>query len=397
MSKVNVLHVITGLGIGGAERIVYSLTRSLDPEKYRVIVCCLKEEGPTGDQIRKSGVEVINLKNKNPWDMRTVLALSKIIKKERINLVHTHVARADVIGGFAARLRGIPAISTVHHTYEPWERHPFYGGIYRKTLNSFDRVIAVSEAVREYLIRWGRIPQWKITVIYNGIDISEYERVDLRYRDSSAAPQNDKRECHSDTECNEGEESNLTRARVNNGKVVGTVARLDPMKGHKYLLRAAKEVIKVLPETKFLIVGDGVERKVLEDMAVDMGIKEHIIFTGWRKDIPNVLSGIDIFVLPSLKEGLGLAILEAMAAKKAVIAADVGGIREVVEDGVTGVLVSTPDDIEGLASAIIRLLSNPEESRAMGLKGYERVRNNFGIDRMREGITGLYESILGKG
>ena len=360
MNKVNVLHVITGLGIGGAERVVYSIAKSLDPARYRVIVCCLKEDGIIADEIRNSGVKVINLKSVNPWDVGSVLTLSKIIKEEEIDLVHTHVARADVIGGFAARLRGIPAISTVHHTYEPWERHPFYGGIYRKTLNSFDRVIAVSEAEREYLIRWGNLKPEKITVIYNGVDVSEYE----------VAPGKDNR------------------------KIVGTIARLDSIKGHRYLLKAAKKVIEVMPETKFLIVGDGPERETLEALTIDMGIKEHVIFTGWRKDIPDVLSGVDIFVLPSLKEGLGLAILEAMAAKKAVIATDVDGIREVVEDGVTGVLVSSSYDIKGLASAIIRLLSNPEESRAMGLKGYERVNSSFSILRMKEGITEVYESVL---
>ncbi|MBI3008562.1 MAG: glycosyltransferase, partial [Candidatus Omnitrophica bacterium] len=184
-TKINVLQVITGLGIGGTERVVYSIAKSLDPAKYRVIVCCLKEDGIIADEIRNSGVKVINLKSVHPWDVRSLLTLSKIIKEEEIDLVHTHIARADVIGGLAARLTGVPVISTVHHTYEPWEGHPFYGNIYRKTLNSFNRIIAVSEAVREYLMKWGRVPQEKITVIYNGIDISEYDRVDLKNRDSS--------------------------------------------------------------------------------------------------------------------------------------------------------------------------------------------------------------------
>ena len=364
MDKINILQVITGLGIGGAERVVYSIAKSLDPAKYRVIVCCLKEDGIIADEIRNSGVKVINLKSVSPWDVRSVLTLSKIIKEEEIDLVHTHIARADVIGGLAARLRGIPVISTVHHTYEPWENHPFYGNIYRKTLNSFDRIIAVSEAVRKYLIRWGRVPQWKITVIHNGIDVSEYEQI------------------------------KGLKVKEGNGNIVGTIARLDSMKGHQYLLNAASQVIKVLPGTKFLIVGDGRERKILEDMAVDMEIKEHIIFTGWRKDVPHVLSECNLFVLPALKEGLGLAILEAMASGLAVIATDVDGIKEVVEDGITGLLVSTPHDTNGLASAIIRLLSNPQEAHSMGIKGYEKVRSHFSISRMKEGIVQVYESIL---
>src|SRR3989338_8545104 len=242
MTKVNVLQVITGLGIGGTERVVYSIAKSLDPARYRVIVCCLKEDGIIADEIRNSGVKVINLKSVHPWNVRSVLTLSRIIKEKEIDLVHTHIARADVIGGLAARLTGVPVISTVHHTYEPWESHPFYGNIYRKTLNSFDRIIVVSEAVREYLIRWGRIPPEKIVVIYNGIDVSEYEQI-------------------------EG-----LKVKQGNGNIVGTIARLDSMKGHQYLLNAASHVIKVLPGTKFLIVGDGKERKILEDIAVNMGI-----------------------------------------------------------------------------------------------------------------------------
>ncbi len=175
--------------------------------------------------------------------------------------------------------------------------------------------------------------------------------------------------------------------------VVGTVSSLTPHKGHEYLIQAASLVLDTLPPVKFLIVGDGPLRKRLEEQAKELNIHSSVIFTGKRKDIPEILSLLDVFVLPShTREGLGIAIIEAMAAERPVVATDIGGIPEVVDDGETGVLVP-PEDTEALSKAIITLLQDPPRAKTMGEKGRTRIKEMFTTTKMLSEIEHVYQSL----
>jgi len=177
-------------------------------------------------------------------------------------------------------------------------------------------------------------------------------------------------------------------------QVVGTVSSLTPHKGHTYLIEAASKVLEVFPSTQFLLVGDGRMREELEKKAKNLNLTPSIKFLGTRKDIPEILAAIDIFVLTSSsREGLGISILEAMAAEKPVVATAIGGIPEVVIDGETGILVP-PKNTDDIAGAIIELLKNPGKANTMGQKGAQRVKEKFTTQHMLVDIEELYESSL---
>jgi len=175
--------------------------------------------------------------------------------------------------------------------------------------------------------------------------------------------------------------------------VVGTIGALTREKGHQYLLRAALKVIRIYPEAIFLLVGDGIERPGLEKTASSLGIKDSVIFAGMRKDVPEILSILNVFVLPSLNEGLPMALLEAQAAQIPVVATSVGAIPDVLENGVTGMLIP-PKDPQAIAEAIIMILSDKKLASGIAQKGFERVRDNFSSEKMASKYLSIYRELL---
>jgi len=231
----------------------------------------------------------------------------------------------------------------------------------------FDRIVAVSNEVKKDMLRY-KIPEEKIRVIDNGIALERFEKsVDAR---------NIKNQL--------GFEEKI--------RIIGTIGNLGTEKGHIYLLEAAKQILDVVKDLKFLIIGDGQLRKQLEEKSEELGIKKHIIFMGQRKDIPELLMAMDIFVLPSIREGLPIALLEAMAAKRPVIATRVGAIPKVIENKDIGVLVEAKDTI-GLRDAIINLLNDPVRMSLLARGGFDRVCMNFSSDEMCKHYLKLYKEI----
>ncbi len=178
-------------------------------------------------------------------------------------------------------------------------------------------------------------------------------------------------------------------------KVVGMVARLEAAKGHVYLLEAAREVLRVEPDALFVLVGRGHLREELEAVAARLGIGDHVVFTGFREDMLEIMATFDIFTLPSLWEGLGIVLLEAMAFRLPIVASRVGGITDVVVEGETGLLVP-PRDPAALAAALVELLRDGEKRKAMGEKGYRRVAEEFRDETMNEEMLALYEKLFEK-
>ena len=227
-----------------------------------------------------------------------------------------------------------------------------------------DQYIAVSHAVALQLQQTFHVPSQKIRVIHNGIPFARFD-------------------CPPDL---------TLRAELSQGTtrpIVLTVARLDRQKGHTYLFEAIRQV----REATFVLAGSGPEKDALVAQACELGIQDHVKFLGDRKDIPQLLASCDLFVLPSIYEGLPLSILEAMAAGKAVVATAVGGIPEIVKDGETGVLVPSGDPV-ALARAIQSLLSNPIQVRKIGAAGRALVKQEFSSDGMVERINQVYEELL---
>jgi glycosyltransferase involved in cell wall biosynthesis len=272
---------------------------------------------------------------------------------------------AAVVG----RLSRTPIIIATRHNVD-------IGGKLREWINRWarklcDMVITVSKEVYEAeLERSGTVPS-RVALIRNGVQVDDFAATERPHLEMTA------REWDID----------------GNTTVIGTLARFHKQKGHSYLLEAMTRVQTQRPGTRALLVGDGPLRPEMEAKAGELDLSETVIFTGIRRDVPEILALLDVFVLPSLWEGLPVALLEAMAAGLPVVATRVGGVPEVVIDGVTGLLVP-PRDPEALSETILRLLQDSDLRHRMGQAGQERVREHFSVDQMIRKTEALYERLL---
>lgn len=335
-------------------------------------------EGKFTDILKEKNIKVYNFKTRRSFRFDSAFKLAWIIKKEGINLVHSHVPLGGtVLSCLAAWLAGVPVISHVH-IYFAMNKNIFIR-TYQLLLKEIaiglfcNRIIAVSEAVKTRIIKQG-VPQKKITVVYNGVDSNESGHSDNRARIRS--------------------EFGLK----NNQYIIGEVGRISDDKGQHILIKAASKIVKEFPDAIFMIVGEdllkkGEYRKKLEKLISDLGLRQNFIFTGYRADIMAFMDAFDIFVLPSLCEGLPVVILEAMTAKKAVIATAVDGSCELVVDGQTGSSIPAQDP-DKLAASIKFHLENPEVTKKMGENGYIRAKQFFSLSDNLNKIMNLYDEVI---
>ncbi|MBL7199911.1 MAG: glycosyltransferase [Anaerolineae bacterium] len=367
--RTRVCYLITELNVGGAEKVVLRLATLLPEDRYDVLVACLYDPGPVADEIRAAGVPVVDLSMRNKVDLRAVFRLYELLRSRNIQILHAHMFHANLLAAVVGRIANVPVVIATRHTVE-------MGGAAREWVNCVtvalcDAMVVVSNQVHELQLRQPWIDPTKLVVIPNGVPV---ETATCCSPESTQALRQEW-----------GIDADVL--------VVGTVARLGPEKGHAYLLEAAAEVLKQVLQTRLLLVGDGPMRSQLEGRAKALGVADSIVFAGLRHDVPTILSLFDLFVLPSLWEGLPMAVLEAMAAGLPVVATAVGGTPEVVVDGVTGLLVP-PGDPDALAEAIFRLLRDPDLRQRMGQAGRERVVERFSAERMVERTEQLYEQLL---
>lgn len=367
-----VLLLAVGLGVGGTETHIMELASRLDRSRFTVTVCALKPNGTLAQELKKRGVRVLSLDGAGKLDARVILRLFQLLRVEQPDVVQAFLFWANVAARACGRiLRAFPVISSYHDEVvsEGW----LVRVMDRLTLHWTQRVVCCSHAVsRSIVSRIGaRIEH--CTMIPFGVDVEQF--------DSAAA---------------------ATRRELglrDSGKVIGTVCRLvEPKKGLTVLLRAMAQLARRYgqPPCQLVIVGDGPSRGELEALREQLGLSSWIVFTGSRRDIPRVLHALDAFVLPSLYEGFGIAILEAMAAGKPVIATTVGGIPEFVLPEETGLLVE-PRNVQALADAIDRLLSDPQQAEAMGAKGRVHARENYRISEIVRQHEQVYSACLAHG
>ncbi len=372
MGKIKVLQLITELDIGGAEKVLLSFIRKLNRDKYNVIVAYMKGEGKLTEDFRNAGIRVFDLKMKNRMNIRAIARLYRLLKREEITILHTHLIQADVCGFLAGKMAGVPVIISTKHNPDKFRKRfsicVWLDGIFS---NHSDRVIAVSYAVKDFLIRWEKIHKHKFTVIHNGIDLEEFN-IDADIPEK-------KKELG----------INLS------SQVVGSVGRFDEQKGYMFFLEAIPKILESVPDVKFIFVGDGPLQSKLEKLSRKLKVNRNVIFTGIRRDIPEILSVMDIFVLPSIFEGFGIVLLEAMAMGRPVIASRVGGIPEIVAHGLTGVIVE-PANPSGITSSVVKLLKNPMEAKRIGDAGRREVEKRFTAGAMARKIENVYDEILSK-
>jgi len=369
MTKRRILHLITRLPIGGAERLLLGILRNLDPNEFESVVCCIQDRGELADEAEALGIPVIllNLMQKGGYDRAVVPALRQIIRERHIDLIHTHLYHANLYGRLAARREDIATIASVHNTYKKrkWYRHLLNRWLVRKTFV----VTAGSEDVEKDLLEVDRLPRNKVVRLPNCIDLSRVETalntVEAKQRFGFAATD----------------------------RVIGTVGRVEEQKGHIYLLQAFAQLRQQSggENLRLLLVGDGRLLPKLRETAASLGIADACHFPGNLSRLADVYRAIDVFTMPSLWEGLSLAMLEAMAAGLPMVATEVGGARDVLGDSRYGLLVQ-PRDPDMLAQAIARLLADPASCAALAAAGCNQVRRHYSVTALTSQLSDLYRS-----
>jgi glycosyltransferase involved in cell wall biosynthesis len=347
-SPRTVLHLSSTSGPGGAETLVQRLAASLDPARFRSIVCLFRRgwlyDAAHGLEIPTSVIGI-----DGAFDLRWARAFAALVRKERVAVIHAHEFTANSYGSLMGQILGVPVVATVHgksYYADRLKRRVAY-----RYVSRVSRMIAVSEDLKDYLVRRTGVAERRVCVIYNGVE-------------ASAPPP---------------ERASAIRTELGLGAfdhVIGAVGSLYPVKGHIHLLRALPDILRACPRTLLLLAGQGELEPGLKAEVAKLRLEEHVKFLGFRGDVPAILTLLDVFVLPSLSEGLSMALLEAMAAARPVVATRVGGNPEVVVDGDTGFLADA-ESPKALSDQVVRLLLDKTQAARIGERGRSRVHEKF--------------------
>ena len=380
-SRVRVLRLIARLNVGGPAIHATLLTERLNPARFTTTLVTGTEEKGEANYLELYGrtmpVQVVpdlgrEIRPLN--DLRTVWRLMQIIRRERPHIVHTHTAKAGALGRAAAILCGVPVVVHTFHGhvlrgYFSPAKTAVYRGIERVLATRTDRLLTVTARVGQELkaLGVGRPEQYRTLPL--GFDlapllVAERRRGELR-----------------------------AELQVGDAPLIGIVARLVPIKAHEVFLAMAARVHQVYPAAQFLIVGDGELRAPLEQRVQELGLTGAVRFLGWRADIDTLYADIDVVVLTSRNEGSPVALIEAMAAGVPVVSTEVGGVADVVQHGVTGLLAAMDDDA-ALARHVVTLLGDRALGQRMGQQGRAIVAATYGADRLVADIERLYEELL---
>jgi glycosyltransferase involved in cell wall biosynthesis len=368
VKRVKVLQLISSGGYYGAENMLLNLCASQEAAGCQnSLLLFYNVHTPNVEfyeRARRHGISVRMVHCKGRADWRAVQQIEEYIQTEAIDVVHTHGYKADLYGFLAAWRSGKPVVATCHNWVGGTTALGIYNHLDRLALKKFSGLVAVSDEVAQRLLDSG-VPAGKIRTIANGIDVQSFEH---------GRP--------------------LPALSFAGEKVVGMVARLDLQKGFEYLLRAVRELCNTMNGFKVVIIGEGPDRPAIETMVQEYGLQSSVMLAGQQSDMPGVYAAMDIFVLPSLNEGLPMTILEAMAASKPVVATRVGAIPKVINDGENGLLIN-PRSSEALRDALASLLSDPDKCRHMGEKAHDWVSRNYTSEAMSLKYRQLYEEVLG--
>ena len=362
--KINVLRVVSNLGTGGVQIRLASLIPYLNKGKFNIFICSF-QDGPLKKTLIRAGFKVYIVKRRSKFDPICINRLIKIIKKEKIHIIHTHAHKPNTTARIAAILAKVPVIIANEHNVDEWKSG------FQKTTDRFlakrtDKIIVVSKAVQKFYELSG-IPKNKFHLIYNGLDLSKFDNKKSR-------------------------ESKRKELGINEETfVIGTVGRIHPQKGHEFLIEVGEKLSKENGSILFLIIGGGYLKEKLERKIKSLNIEKHFLFLGEREDLPELLSCMDIFILSSVREGFPNVILEAMASSLPVVATDVGGVKELMIDNQTGFIVP-PAKPSLLYENVSKLIKDKELRHKMGNAGFEQVKQ-FSIEKMARETEDLYQEL----
>ncbi len=383
-APVRVCRIIARLIVGGPTIHVLELTQGLDPARFSSTL--IVGQANAGEQslvnwARARGIapyevpEIVGELSVKPRDLRAVLALYRLLRRERPHIVHTHTAKAGVVGRLAAWLAGVPVLV---HTYHGHILQGYFHPVINAALRFMERwlarrttcLIAVSERTRCDLVRYGIGHRARIEVVPLGVNLEPFLEASRL--------------------------SGQFRAELGVGldrRLVGIVGRVVPIKNHPLFLRALARVAERDPRVLGVIVGDGPLLADLRDSVDALSLRDRVVFTGWRMDLARVYADLDVLVVSSRNEGTPVSIIEAMAAGRAVVATAVGGIPDMITDGETGRLVAAGDEV-ALAGAVLDILGKPDVARAMGERARQVAVARYGAARLVRDMEALYTDLL---
>lgn len=368
--RLRVLQIVDGFRMGGAENKLVELIAHLNKEKFDVTLANVGPAGALENKFSQLGVEIFHCPRRFAFDPAPVWQLSRLMRQREIDVVQTTLLWADLVGPIAAALAKVPVVlswETVSHEGDPFHNNFQRRVGYQWAMKGVDVIVPVSEEIKRSLIRRRKIPAEKIRVIHYGVDLKKF--------------------------CFSGRAVMLAkRAEVGATAetiLFGVVARLEPPKGHRYLLAAFPEVIKKYPQVHLLLIGDGALRAELEAQTLALGLQSHVTFLGARHDVSELLNALDFFILPSVSEGLPNVLLEAMACAKPVMATDVGGIPEVVRHGENGYLVP-PGETPALQNMILQSLAERAQWSELAQRGRKTVETSFSLEYQMSQFEALY-------
>ncbi|HWH75896.1 MAG TPA: glycosyltransferase family 4 protein [Candidatus Binatus sp.] len=371
---MKVLHLINTLSAGGAELHLLTLCRHLKANNVKPVVACLREHVKGSRSLRedfvRAGVRVIDLDADSRYDSRFFAGLARALNAEQPDVLHTHLPRADVAGAFAHLLRpSLAWVCSVHAIYSAdWSGRwslPLVRVLWRRA----NRVLCISYAVRDWMVGKG-MPADKLKVIHYGIESRPFARphIDLR-----------------------------AKWQLRGHRIIGSLGRLEPRKGHQYLIEAMPELCRKIPDARLLIAGHDPEDygKALQKLAGKLNVADKVHLLGFQEDVASFLHAIDVFAFATTSEGFGQVLVEAMAAGKPVVASNLAPLTEIAEDKNTALLVD-PANPAAFAGALAQVLDDSIDRQGMGQRARQRVEKFFTAEKMAAATLSLYQEARGE-
>lgn len=367
-----VLHLISSAGLFGAEKVMLQLCKGLSNTDYNPIVGIIANPANLHLPIEHEAVkENLNVKVFNcngKFNIKTIKEIRYFIKVNKIDIIHSHGYKSNFYAFVSTFNFMIKRITTCHNWISKTMKKKLYERLDKFLIRKFDRVIVVSDRLEEEVIRNG-VARGKIKVIHNGIEVENFE-------DSGCKLQIKK-----------------TFGIKENELIAGTVGRLTEEKGHIYLIKAFAIITSVNPDIKLLIIGEGPLKKDLESQVKNLDLEGKVIFAGFRSEVQKMLSIMDIFVLPSLDEGMPIALLEAMAAKLPAVVTNVGGVPRIIKNGYSGIAVE-PKNVLMLSAAVGNLLKDKKRCEYLSQNAFNTVKEVYSARKMIQNYLDVYGSVL---
>jgi glycosyltransferase involved in cell wall biosynthesis len=366
---MKILHIISSGGMYGAEAVILNMSRSLNEGSHSSILGVFSNSTSPNLKLHEvataQSVESYLISCIGQLDRTVPSSIRELANRTDADVVHAHGYKADIYCYFALRGSSLPLVSTCHTWYDNDLTVSLYGKADRFILRSYAAVVAVSEEVKQRLLKAG-VRAEKIHIVRNGIDLRPFDNAAPSLHDVSSQ---------------------------DHTPIVGLIGRLATEKGVDIFIRAAARVLTELPATKFVVVGEGPDREQLESLIDELQIRKNVFMLGRRDDMPGVYASLDIMVSASRREGLPMAILEGMASSRPVVATAVGAVPNVIVDGRTGLLVP-PENVDALASKIVALLNNRTQRDYLGATAKKLIEQEYSAERMTEDYLHVYDQAI---